>query len=345
MRPLTPALVVASALLLAPAAAHANLTYEKYPSPTKLPQVWASADDGSSAHKLAGSADNPSISPSGTRVAYAAYGSTGQPTLKTVGFAGGSPISILKNLSYAGGTAASWAPNGVTLAAVTGPEIGKQTLSLVNVPGNGTPASATKLATGYFTGVSWSPTGDRLVYGRASSLGNGTRGDLSVYTLATATTTKITHDGRSLAPVWGPTVIAFSRARKPKKKEDYDKLNIDTIKPDGTGRRHVTKLTIPFLLSGLTPTAWSGDGTRLLAEYGGQDYSQAYTVNPATGKTKKVGGKAGFVGADLSTDGKTILGATGSGDPADRHNVATVPYTGGTPKVLVKNALAPSWDR
>ena len=42
-------------------------------------------------------------------------------------------------------------------------------------------------------------------------------------------------------------------------------------------------------------------------------------------------------------DGTTVIGATGGFDPAGRHNVVTVPFAGGRPKVLVHNAFAPTW--
>jgi hypothetical protein len=53
----------------------------------------------------------------------------------------------------------------------------------------------------------------------------------------------------------------------------------------------------------------------------------------------------GFVAADLTADGKTVLGATGGPDPNNKHNVVTMPYTGGKPKVLVRKAFDPDWNR
>ena len=53
----------------------------------------------------------------------------------------------------------------------------------------------------------------------------------------------------------------------------------------------------------------------------------------------------GFVAADLSADGKTVLGHTGGFDPNPPHNVVTMPYRGGKPKVLVRRATDPDWSR
>jgi hypothetical protein len=110
--------------------------------------------------------------------------------------------------------------------------------------------------------------------------------------------------------------------------------------------RRVTTTKVPFLLSGLDPVAWSADGTRLLAEFGGQDTSYAETVDPATGVARKVGrARDGIVGYDLSADGSTILATTGGYDPSDAHDVVTIPYAGGRPTVLVRDAFSPDWTR
>jgi hypothetical protein len=116
---------------------------------------------------------------------------------------------------------------------------------------------------------------------------------------------------------------------------------------DGSGVRRLTKTHVAQLLQGLTPTAWSADGTRLLAEFGGQDTSYAETVNPVTGAHRPVVRPAedGFVGTDISADGSTILGATGGYEPSTRHDVVAIPYGGGTPTVLARNALEPDWNR
>jgi hypothetical protein len=116
---------------------------------------------------------------------------------------------------------------------------------------------------------------------------------------------------------------------------------------DGSGLRRLTKTRVGQLLQGLTPTAWSADGTRLLAEFGGQDTSYAETVNPATGAHRPVVKAAanGLVGADLSADGSTLLGVTGGFEPSGRHDVVAIPYGGGRMTVLARNALEPDWNR
>ena len=111
--------------------------------------------------------------------------------------------------------------------------------------------------------------------------------------------------------------------------------------------RRLTHTHVDPLLFGLTPTDWSADGTRLLAEFGGQDTSYAVTVNPQTGAQRPVAKAAerSLVGAALSADGSTILGSTGGFEPGPRHDVVSVPYAGGHTTVLARNAFEPDWNR
>jgi hypothetical protein len=158
--------------------------------------------------------------------------------------------------------------------------------------------------------------------------------------------TVMTTNHRSVDPVWGAPGIAFVRLRKPGRRGDAWKQDIYVVDPATKIARRVTRTKVPFLLSGLDPVAWSADGTRLLAEFGGQDTSYAQTVDPVTGAVGRVGRRSdGIVGYDLSADGTTILATTGGYDPGDPHDVVTIPYAGGTPTVLVKSAFSPDWNR
>jgi hypothetical protein len=94
------------------------------------------------------------------------------------------------------------------------------------------------------------------------------------------------------------------------------------------------------------PTELSANGKRLLAELEGQDLSIGFRVNVETGKAHAIGkvSESGFVAADLTANGRTVLGVTGGGDPSNRHDVVTMPYRGGKAKVVVKRAFAPDWN-
>jgi hypothetical protein len=110
--------------------------------------------------------------------------------------------------------------------------------------------------------------------------------------------------------------------------------------------KRLTHTSVDQLLQGLFPTAWSGDGKRILAEFGGQDTSYAVGVNAATGAQKPIvkAAESGFVGTALSADGKTVLGYEGGFDPGNSHKVVTVPFNGGKANLLVNNASEPDWS-
>ena len=142
--------------------------------------------------------------------------------------------------------------------------------------------------------------------------------------------------------MWGPTRIAFTHERL--RRADAPVYQLRVMRPDGSGVRQLTHLRIPRLLSGLTATAWSADGSRLLAEYGGQDTSEAWTVDVASGRARDLTGRFdGVIGADLSADGRTVLVQRGYFDDPQHQSVATIPFGGGRATVLVRHGSAPSW--
>jgi Tol biopolymer transport system component len=334
-------LAALAAALAAPAAARATLVYDKG-SASAHPSVWIAADDGSSPRRLA-AGRLPRISPDGQTVVYElpSTRATGyKPRLMKIPAAGGTPTALLTPAwSF---DAFAWSPDSKTIATVTGREVGTRRLVLVEVA----TGAARTVASGAFFGVSFAPNGSAIVYGRAPNDRFPFRGEIYTAPVAGGAPTRITHGGRSLYPVWGPTAIAIDRQRKARRRNDGPKQDVYLINPDGSGLRRLTRTNVPFLLTGLQPMAWSADGVHMLAEFGGQDTSYAETVDPATGRATVVGRVAdGIVGFRLSRDGGTILGATGGYDPPGRHDVVTIPYAGGPPTVLVKRANDPDWTR
>ncbi len=344
MRTFRSFLIVSVVLMLVPAAAQAKLAFVKTTSKGVNKGLYVAADDGSGAVKIADNAYDPSVSPDGTQVLFSRITSARTPTeaLYVVPTAGGKVQRLASSLQYAGNSTV-WSADGARVLAVVGPEIGKQTLEVITVAGD----YVRTIATGYFSGASFSPDGKSLVYGRTSS-SRGTGLNVYVADLSTATVrvTRITSDGVSSSPVWGPQSIVFSRTAKAKRRDDAPKANLFLIQPDGTGRRQLTTVKPAYLLFGLSPTQWSADGSRLLAEFGGQDYSEAWTVDPVSGKARDLTGKIdSIVGYGLSRDGITVLAATGGFEPGPGHNVVAIPYDGGAAVVLARGAIAPSWNR
>jgi hypothetical protein len=343
------ALAAAAALLALPAPAQATLVYVKNPS---HPVVWAAADNGSGAHRLlAGS--NPRVSPDGQIVAllHQGQGSKAQPELVLAPADGSAPASVLAR-NWRNPFVFAWSPDSKSVVAVLGPELGTQRLVLIDT----VIGAQRTIAKGYFNGVSFEPGGAQLVYGKAESEKYPPRSDLYRLELPIPGATnvrapgyhRLTDDHRSTNPVWGPNGrIVFAKQLGAKKRRYGPKNELYLVRSSGGKARRLTHTGVDPLLTGLYPTAWSADGKRILAEFEGQDTSYAVGVNALSGAQKPIVKKAemGFVGTALSADGKTVLGYEGGFDPGNRHNVATVPFTGGKPKPLVKNASEPDWSR
>jgi Tol biopolymer transport system component len=333
-------LLAISTILSAPAAAHATLVYQKGVNNNA---IYVAHDDGSGAKRLASGA-LPHVSPDGQTVAYVANINGDKPELREIPAAGGIARVLMSPWRYG---VFAWSPDSRYIAAQTGPLNGKQRLVLIDR----TAGTSRTVARGFFSGASFSPAADQLIYSFvASDLALFPKANLYVAPVAGGSPRAITHDGHSLYPVWGPKQVAYVRYKRPTgrhRREDGPKYNLWLTNPDGTNGKQLTHGRVPFLLTGLVPTDWSDDGTRLLAQFGGQDTTYAVTVNPVTGRQRIVGqASQGIVGTSLSRDGSTILGYTGGayGDPRQQ-NTITAPYAGGAPELLVRHGYFGDWTR
>jgi len=328
------------ALATAPAA-QATLVFDRG---TVTPSVWAANDDGSGAHRI-GAGLLPHISPDGTLAVFQGRpkGRTYRPDLYVAPTDGSRPARLLAK-GFPELFTFDWSPDGRTIVTVTGPELGPKRLALIDVA---TGAQRT-LARGAFGGASFSPDGATVVYGRQIG-GDYRRADVWRAPVAGGRPTRMTTDHRSTYPLWGPTgQIVFVKMVDAKRRKYGPKNELYLMNgADGSGVRRLTRTKVDPLLTGLVPAEWSSDGRRLLTEFGGQDTSYAVTVDVPGGAQRPVvkPGERGFVGADLTADGATVLGYLGGFEPDTRHDVATAPYGGGWPTVLVKNAANPDWNR
>jgi Tol biopolymer transport system component len=331
---LLPLLIVAALVL--PASAGATLVFQRG---QLTPTIWTASDDGSGQRQLV-KGSSPHISRDGRSVIYAV--GLANPTLKIIPTGGGTPRTLLRR--WRGGPFA-WSPDGKTIATTTGPEIGGQTLVLVDVA----TAAQRTIASGYFNGASFSPQSDQLAYDRSASQEIYQPIDLWLVAVAGGAPRPLTTDHRSLSPVWGPTQIAYTQYTRPTgkyRKIDGPKYNLWLIAPDGSGGRALTKDRVPYLMTGYTPTSWSADGMRLLAQFNGQDTSYAIAVDAVTGAKHVIGTKAenGIAGTQLSADGSTVLGYSYGFDSDLPQEVVTVPWQNGTPTVLARKASLGSWS-
>jgi Tol biopolymer transport system component len=344
-------LVAASlaAFLVAPVSAHATLAFVRgFVKPT----VWVALDDGSSQRRLA-VGSNPEVSPDGHSVAYMRLPNrrTYDPELVVRPAEGGAPRLLSRN--WREPFVFDWSPDSSRIAAVVGPELRRKRLVLIDVAA-GTQRTIDR---GFFSGVSFSPQGgEQLVYAKARRESYPPRSDIyrldilppGAVAVAPEEPRRLTADRRSTSPLWGPDGrIVFAKQLGAKQRRYGPKNELFLMDPGGAKVKRLTHTKVGPLLSGLTPTAWSDNGRRLLAEFGGQDTSYAVAVNPGTGGQRPLTKEReqGLIGAALSSDGKWILAATGGFEPGPGHDVVRVPYAGGRAKVLARNAYSPEWSR
>jgi Tol biopolymer transport system component len=342
------ALLLSVALLIAaPATAGATLVFDREPL---KPAVWIAADDGGHAHKLA-AGSQPRVAPDGRAVAFlriARSQDAGGLQLMVVPADGSAPPRVLLR-DWDGLLAFAWSPDSRTIATAVGRDgNAPKRLVLVDVA----TGAARTVARGFFEGASFAPDGTALVYSRHLRNDWPPRADVWRVPVAgcapAGAPVRMTTGHDAVAPLWGPTgTIVVTRLVDAKRRKYGPKGELYVMPAAGGPLRRLTTTKVDPLLFGLTATQWSADGTRLLAQFSGQDTSYAERVDPATGRHHPIlrAEEGGLQATRLSRDGTTVLGATGGFDPGGRHDVVTVPYAGGTPTVLARNAFNPDWDR
>jgi Tol biopolymer transport system component len=334
---LIPALVAVVALLAVPAAAQATLAYTTH---AFHPHVVVAQNNGKEA-KAIGAGSTPKVSPDGELVAFEREGKGHTPEMRLYDVATGKTKTLFtpwrESYTFA------WSPDSTMVAALRGGELGTRTLYVVDVE----TGKATRIATGYFNAVSFSPDNDEVVFGLGSREFGGkiniVRGPVTG-----GPTSPLTHDGISGWPLWGPQgQIVFVKQLNAKQRRYGPKNDLFLMNANGKGVKRLTHTKVDALTVGLFPTAWSASGNQLLTEFGGQDTSYAVTVNPKTGKENNLSpgnSETGFAGVGLTPDGKTVRGYIGGfEDGGASLKIATVPYKGGKPKVLVNGGFNPSW--
>jgi Tol biopolymer transport system component len=336
---LIPALFAVVALLAVPAAAQATLAYSTH---VFHPHVVVAKDNGKGA-KAIGAGTNAKVSPDGKLVAFEREPADGKgPEMELYDVATGKTKTLFSpwRESYT----FAWSPDSTMVAALRGGELGKRTLYVVNVE----TGKATRIATGYFNAVSFSPDCKEVVFGLASGERYPQKTDIVRDPVTGGPTSTLTHDGISGWPLWGPTgQIVFVKQLNAKQRQYGPKNDLFLMNANGKGVKRLTHTKVDPLVSGLFPTAWSASGNELLTEFGGQDTSYAVTVNPKAGVEKNLSpdnSETGFSGVALSPNGKIVLGYIGGFEGgATKLKIASVPYTGGKPKVLVTGGFSPSW--
>ncbi len=316
-----------------------------------LPAVWVAWANGSAPIRLGPGLD-PVISPNGQAVAASLFGTTansGQGPALGIYARGEAGKLLGEYLSLAAVTVTPlvWSPDSRYLA------VAMQSTAVTNAGARSglavidtTSRTVTTIAHGQIYGASFAPgTSDRLVFARAPSLLLSAPTNLYTSMPDGSGLKQLTHDGRSLYPIWGARYIAYDRERP--RRNDASVFQIWLTPADGGRSRRLTDLPARPLVSGLVPLAFSEDGSRLLAQYEGQDTSEAWTVRVPSGRARRITVHGQPVqAAGLSRDGSTVLvNEKGFEGPPSEGRVAAIPFAGGRPRVLVAHGSQASWNR
>jgi Tol biopolymer transport system component len=344
--------VFASAAVLAVGAtgAYAASPFEiAYEASGHSEQTWVVNSNGTG-RKYLGTGEQPLVSPNGQMVAASNFGSHGHALIvySTVG----KPKQLYINLAQTAATALAWSPDSRYVAvqltdttpSSTATNPGAGGVAIVDT----TARTVKRIAPGFVFGASFEPTAnatDRLAYGLSGS--QRLNSPTEIYTINADGTgrTQITHGRRSLNPVWGPIGIAYDEQRF--RGENAPAYNIWLMNRDGSHRTQITHVRAGPLVEGLVPLAFSGNGRRMIAEFEGQDTSEGYTVSVTTHKAKLIKvAHHNSVNADgISRSGNTLLVTLDAFEnPTAEGKVATIPFSGGHPKVLATHSGFGTWN-
>jgi Tol biopolymer transport system component len=311
--------------------------------------VWSSNLDGSAPQRL-GLGSGPLLSPDGLTVAASLFGSlAGVASGPEVALYStvGAPARTYLSLKDATAQPLGWSPDSRYLAidVESGAPRNVAAHSALDVLDTST-GTITTVAHGQIYGASFAQDGsDRLAYARAGSL--SVSAAVNVFTTMPdgSGSVQLTGDGRSLNPVWGSRYLAYDRERLRRNSAPVFQVWLRVMRPGGALRR-ITGLRVSPLVSGLVPIAFSPDGTRLLAEFEGEDTSEAWVLRTSGSAPRRLTSHGQSVlAAGISADGNTVLIDEGSFEQQPSSGrIATTPFGGGAATVLVTHGAQASWN-
>jgi hypothetical protein len=235
----------------------------------------------------------------------------------------------------------AWSPDGKTLyAAASNGSAVTELLALDREDG-----SSHSLAKGSFYGFDISPDGSQLVYARAPEVTPegicGDQFDLYVAKLDGSSAKRITNDGVSGFPAWGPAGIAFSHFPSTGSPYDCSSPGIWTIDPDGSNRKAVIA-SAPDSINllgfyGLQPLGWADD-SHLLIGLRGESGTEGAVLDIDSKKIRRLG--EAFAD-EISSDGRYSVGSGGQ----DALELSIMRLSDGRQVFTRKNVCCPDWNR
>ena len=320
----------------------AVIVFERYRQGLPTPAVWRVNRDGSAPTFLAGGW-RPQVSPDGRSVAYERGDG-----LFVIPTAGGTPRLLLATSSgFLPYQQRAWSPDSawVVFPAVNA---NRRVLVAANAHSGAILILQRFPVLGLIDGLSVSPDSRSVVYALRLHSSSQDSEDLYVTSVVAGTTARrLTSTRQAYDPVWGPSRIAYGQGEQ--------NGDIWLIKPDGTDARQLTSVG-----RGVSPVAWSGDGTRMLGRewhswiIGTPTNGETFAIDVGTGQATNLWGADGyFIPSGISEDGTTILGDWGYCYPPGPEQplnggVGTLPFDGQEGQYIHQTRLAvgcsPSWN-
>ena len=292
------------ALLAVPTLAGASIVFEASTGAGSNHAMYMADDDGANATKLPVTGQVPVVSPNGAMVAYqkVTNSKTGAAQLHFLTVATGADFNTRASC---GGTI--WAPNSSAVACSTMQTtgdfkgIGLNTITTAGVASIIVPSVGT-LVNGY----SWSPDSTKVVWGQ-TPFGKWTANSKLRWLPADGLGT-VGKLGNGAKPLWGPSKIAFVRATHASVAGTrVQRTQVWTVDPavGAASAKALTAYQAKGFIFGPVPMRWTPDGTKIVGELYGEDYSQPIYIT-MNGKIRKFGASnAGVYG--VSADGKQAL--------------------------------------
>jgi hypothetical protein len=300
--------------------------------------VWLAAANGMAAHRITASF-SPALSPDGREVALTP--DTGRPL--AVYAASGALVGGFFAVERWVVHALAWSPDSRYLAVALQPAGGIRHPGVPYLALIDTRTGVVRtIADGLVEGLSFAPaTPDRLVYGLDAARARGGPG---LYT-ASVPAGRVQRMTDGLNPVWGHRGIVFDRERRRTRNGTPTFPIYQLFLLAGTHVMQITHMSVSYLGDGLVPVALSADGTRLAANWVGEDTDQAWSVNLLTHHLHEF--PAGLTAAGISRDGRRVLLESMFGllfSPATSR-IETMPFSGGSASVLVTHGGEASWNQ
>jgi hypothetical protein len=319
-------------------------SYITYVGGTNSPEVWIANANGSDPRRLA-AGDQALVSPNGAYVAVQHFAQRGEAfeLYSSAGKLLGGFVNAAKDTA----TPVAWSSDSryvaVSLSSTSVSNAGGGALELIDT----STLKSRVVATGVIAGASFNPAGTQLVFGMSHSVQLSSPRNLYTAAVAGGGSAELTTNGDSFEPVWARTGIIFDRSTP----RGVSRAPIYQLWLYSAGKlKQLTHMTVPALLSGLAPLEASANGNRLIAEYGGEDTSYAYTVqlSPLELRPLRVTGQSPDAeqvqGAQISSNGKRLLIDVGGFEQSPNHGeVESVGFSGG-PATKLAHGTQPSWS-